>query len=90
MTNDSLRWYKSSYSNNGGSCVEVALDPVWVKSTHSDNGGTCVEWAPGHAATTGAVPVRDSKNPGGPVLTVPATAFASFVTGVKAGEFDTV
>ncbi|MEV3952294.1 DUF397 domain-containing protein, partial [Streptomyces halstedii] len=60
MTNDSLRWYKSSYSNNGGSCVEVALDPVWVKSTHSDNGGTCVEWAPGHAATTGAVPVRDS------------------------------
>ncbi|WP_031081767.1 DUF397 domain-containing protein [Streptomyces sp. NRRL WC-3549] len=67
MTNDSLRWYKSSYS---------------------DNGGTCVEWAPGHAATTGAVPVRDSKNPGGPVLTVPATAFTAFVTGVKAGKLD--
>ncbi|MET9807680.1 DUF397 domain-containing protein [Streptomyces halstedii] len=69
MTTASLRWYKSSYSNNGGDCIEVAAN---------------------HTATTGAVPVRDSKNPGGPVLTVPATAFASFVTGVKAGEFDTV
>ncbi|WP_063834497.1 DUF397 domain-containing protein [Streptomyces griseolus] len=45
--------------------------PAWVKSSYSGNGGTCVEWAPGHAATTGAVPVRDSKNPGGPVLTGP-------------------
>ncbi|MER5745420.1 DUF397 domain-containing protein [Streptomyces sp. NPDC002225] len=38
----------------------------------------------------GAVPVRDSKNPGGPVLSVPASSFASFVAGVKAGEFGTV
>lgn len=25
---ESLRWFKSSYSSNGGSCVEVAADLV--------------------------------------------------------------
>ncbi|WP_426498618.1 DUF397 domain-containing protein [Streptomyces sp. D54] len=62
----------------------------WVKSSYSDNGGSCVEWAPTTAATTGTVPVRDSKDPGGPALGVPAAAFAAFVAGVKAGDFDTV
>ncbi|MCX4547345.1 DUF397 domain-containing protein [Streptomyces sp. NBC_01267] len=28
MTTDSLRWFKSSYSSNGGQCVEVAADLV--------------------------------------------------------------
>lgn len=69
MTTDSPRWFKSSYSNNGGACVEVAANV---------------------AASRGTVPVRDSKHPSGPVLTVPANAFASFVAGVKAGEFGTV
>ncbi|MCX2969842.1 MULTISPECIES: DUF397 domain-containing protein [Streptomyces] len=27
-TTDSLRWFKSSYSNNGGNCVEVAANLV--------------------------------------------------------------
>ncbi|MFG2669960.1 DUF397 domain-containing protein [Streptomyces sp. NPDC048445] len=62
----------------------------WVKSSYSGNGGSCVEWAPSSASATGRVPVRDSKDPSGPVLTVPADAFASFVTGVKAGGFGTV
>ncbi|WP_435969933.1 DUF397 domain-containing protein [Streptomyces sp. Qhu_M48] len=31
------------------------------------------------------LPVRDSKRPTGPVLTLPATAFAAFVAGVKDG-----
>ncbi|MEU2065900.1 DUF397 domain-containing protein [Streptomyces anulatus] len=61
----------------------------WVKSSYS-NSGSCVEWAPNTAATTGTVPVRDSKNPGGPALGVHAAAFATFVAGVKAGDFDTV
>ncbi|GAB7075672.1 DUF397 domain-containing protein [Streptomyces sp. JCM 18897] len=26
MTTESLAWFKSSYSSNGGSCVEVAAD----------------------------------------------------------------
>ncbi|MFF9083146.1 DUF397 domain-containing protein [Streptomyces rubiginosohelvolus] len=62
--------------------------PQWVKSSYSDNGGTCVEWAPATASATGIVPVRDSKNPGGPALVLAADAFASFVAGVKAGGFD--
>ncbi|MBW1601419.1 DUF397 domain-containing protein [Streptomyces sp. JJ66] len=60
--------------------------PHWVKSSYSGNGGTCVEWAPGVAAATGAVPVRDSKSPAGPVLSVSPAAFSAFVAGVKAGE----
>lgn len=63
---------------------------LWSKSSYSGNGGTCVEWAPAHASVTGVVPVRDSKDPHGPVLSVPARAFASFVAGVKAGEFGSV
>ncbi|MFW3461908.1 DUF397 domain-containing protein [Streptomyces microflavus] len=62
----------------------------WVKSSYSNNGGTCVEWAPHTASTTGLVPVRDSKNTTGPVLSIPAAAFSAFVTGVKAGDFGTV
>ncbi|MER5493883.1 DUF397 domain-containing protein [Streptomyces sp. NPDC002490] len=58
----------------------------WVKSSYSNNGGTCVEWAPAHAADHGTVPVRDSKNPNGPVLALPTLAFTSFVTGIKAEE----
>ncbi|WP_030779284.1 DUF397 domain-containing protein [Streptomyces sp. NRRL S-920] len=52
----------------------------WVKSSYSSgDGGQCVEWAPEYAATTGEVPVRDSKKPGGPILTVPAAAWTAFV-----------
>ncbi|MET8501722.1 DUF397 domain-containing protein [Streptomyces microflavus] len=58
----------------------------WVKSSYSGNGGSCVEWAPRTASTTGLVPVRDSKNTTGPVLSIPAAAFSAFVSGVKSGE----
>ncbi|WP_445394721.1 DUF397 domain-containing protein [Streptomyces sp. LE64] len=60
----------------------------WVRSSYSGSGGTCVEWAPGGAAVTGAVPVRDSKVPVGPVLSFPVAAFSSFVAGVRAGRLD--
>ncbi|MFD7431156.1 DUF397 domain-containing protein [Streptomyces sp. NPDC059818] len=66
MTTESLRWFKSSYSSNGGDCVEVAVNLV---------------------AAQGVVPVRDSKSMSGPVLSVPADSFVSFVAGVKAGGF---
>ncbi|MFJ1612277.1 DUF397 domain-containing protein [Streptomyces sp. NPDC088251] len=69
MTTESPRWFKSSFSENGGQCIEVAANLVVPR---------------------GVVPVRDSKNLGGPVLNVPAGSFASFVAGVKAGEFGTV
>ncbi|MGP3966451.1 DUF397 domain-containing protein [Streptomyces sp. 6N223] len=55
----------------------------WVKSSHSNNnGGSCVEWAPTTAATTGTVPVRDSKNPTGRALTFPAAAWTAFVSTI--------
>ncbi|MFE4374011.1 DUF397 domain-containing protein [Streptomyces sp. NPDC056835] len=64
----------------------------WSKSSYSDNGGQCVEVAANLADSRGIVPVRDSKNPSGPVLNVPAGAFASFVAGIKDkdGDFNAV
>ncbi|MCX4725740.1 DUF397 domain-containing protein [Streptomyces sp. NPDC090052] len=66
--------------------MSVTNEPRWYKSSYSSNGGNCVEVAPNLAALRGIVPVRDSKNPGGPVLSIPASAFAAFVAGVKGGE----
>ncbi|MYU51801.1 MULTISPECIES: DUF397 domain-containing protein [Streptomyces] len=63
--NESPRWFTSSYSNNGGSCVEVAANLT---------------------VSRGIVPVRDSKNPHGPVLTFASAAWSEFVGGVKADE----
>lgn len=59
----------------------------WVKSSYSNGaGGGCVEWAPAYVSA-GTVPVRDSKDPGGPALVFAPGAWASFVAGVKGGEF---
>ncbi|MFE6687635.1 DUF397 domain-containing protein [Streptomyces sp. NPDC057743] len=55
----------------------------WVRSTYSNNGGQCVEWAPEHAAATGEVLVRDSKDPNGPQLTLTPSAFAGLVAFAK-------
>ncbi|MBK0377172.1 DUF397 domain-containing protein [Streptomyces sp. RB110-1] len=68
MVIESARWFTSSYSNNGGDCVEVAANL---------------------ATSRGIVPVRDSKVMDGPVVSVPVTAFAAFVAGVRGGTFDT-
>ncbi|MFJ8336465.1 DUF397 domain-containing protein [Streptomyces sp. NPDC094437] len=62
--------------------------PNWFKSSYSDNGGTCVEAAANLVATHGTVPVRDSKNPAGPVLDFPVAAFGHFVSSVKSGKFN--
>ncbi|MFF2939989.1 DUF397 domain-containing protein [Streptomyces niveus] len=69
MTTETPRWFTSSYSSNGGQCVEVAANL---------------------AVSQGIVPVRDSKNPTGPVLNFSAGPFASFTAGVHAGKFGTV
>ncbi|MCY0941704.1 DUF397 domain-containing protein [Streptomyces antarcticus] len=61
----------------------MRAEPRWVASSYSNNGGDCVEVATNLVASRGVVPVRDSKNPGGPVLEVGAGAFAVFVDGVS-------
>lgn len=48
----------------------------WTKSTYSAN-GDCVEV---RALPAAAVSVRDSKNPGGPVLNFDPAAWETFVT----------
>ncbi|MET8541446.1 DUF397 domain-containing protein [Kitasatospora sp. NPDC004799] len=60
---------------------------AWFKSSHSNNGGSCVEVAPG---LPGLAPVRDSKDPEGPVLVFPVGAWESFVAAVRSGEFGEV
>jgi hypothetical protein len=80
-----IEWRKSSYSgSNGGDCVECTVTggAAWRTSSYSGNtGGECVEVADG--CPTGAVPVRDSKNPAGPVVTVGAGAWRAFVDGLR-------
>lgn len=79
-----VAWRKSSFSAGNGDCVEVA----WQKSSHSAGNGACVEvgWrtssfsaGSGNCVEVGSAPpallVRDSKNPGGPVLSF-AQAFS--------------
>ncbi|MFF2022340.1 DUF397 domain-containing protein [Streptomyces sp. NPDC058171] len=56
-----------------------------MKSSHSgDNGGDCIEVAPG---IPDYVPVGDTKTPHAPALFASRTAWATFVTGVKDGNF---
>lgn len=58
---------------------------VWRKSTRSGpNCDNCVEVA----FVDGAIAVRDSKDPEGPVLIFTPAEWDAFVGGVKDGEFD--
>ncbi|MDQ1018192.1 DUF397 domain-containing protein [Streptomyces afghaniensis] len=53
---------------------------VWHKSSYSDGGQTnCLEVADNHP---GIVPVRDSKQPHGPILVFRSGSWASFLTYV--------
>ncbi|MET8680415.1 DUF397 domain-containing protein [Streptomyces sp. NPDC004647] len=89
-----LTWFKSSYSGNeGGECIEVAVE--WRKSSYSGSeGGDCVEVsAPWHksshsgnegecievATCPDTVHVRDSKDATGPSLSFTPDAWSSFL-----------
>ncbi|MFJ6618431.1 DUF397 domain-containing protein [Kitasatospora sp. NPDC091335] len=64
----------------------AAVDLIWRKSSFSGAQSNCIEIA---AGVTEVVPVRDSKDPNGPALLFPAEAWASFLSGVKSGDFPT-
>ena len=53
----------------------------WRKSSYSSQNGACVELA---TNLPGMVAIRDSKDPGGPSLLVPAAEWRAFVRGLKA------
>ncbi|MFG2879408.1 DUF397 domain-containing protein [Streptomyces sp. NPDC048337] len=56
----------------------------WRKSSYSNqDGGACVEVSDDFIAV---VPVRDSKNPHGPALVIPASGWSAFVSAVKDGH----
>ncbi|WKK21650.1 DUF397 domain-containing protein [Streptomyces olivoreticuli] len=62
----------------------------WVKSSYSSGeGGMCVDWAPKVAAAGGIVPIRDSKNPAGPTLSLPPRAWSSFITALAEDRIST-
>jgi hypothetical protein len=60
---------------------------AWRRSSHSGQGGNCVEVADGFP---GIMPVRDSKDPHGPILIFGADAWSAFVAGAKGGDFLTL
>ncbi|MEU0989948.1 DUF397 domain-containing protein [Streptomyces sp. NPDC005953] len=57
---------------------------TWRKSSYSNqDGGACIEVSDDF---DGTIPVRDSKNPHGPVLVFPSGEWSSFVTAVKGSQ----
>jgi hypothetical protein len=61
----------------------MSLSPTWKKSSRSASAsGNCVEIA----TVPGAVAVRDSKDPEGPVLIIGPAAWVSFLGSIQAGE----
>jgi hypothetical protein len=62
------------------------LGPVaWRKSRASNPSGDCIEVA---ALDSGAVAVRNSRDPHGPALVYTRAEIAAFLQGAKDGEFD--
>ncbi len=58
---------------------------TWRKSSYSSGGGQdCVEVA----NVPGAVAIRDSKDPDGPVHVVTREAFHDLITRIKRGDLD--
>jgi Domain of unknown function (DUF397) len=63
----------------------MALGPEWIKSSLSYANGNCVEMK---ELSDGAVLVRNSRHPDGPVLKFTAAEWADFIAGARNGEFN--
>ncbi|WP_405879766.1 DUF397 domain-containing protein [Streptomyces sp. NBC_01136] len=61
------------------SAHELTPEQNWFKSSYSDPGQNCVE----AARIPPAIALRDSKNPAGPALLLPPTAWTAFVTHIR-------
>ena len=60
----------------------------WRKSSASNPTGNCVELADLDELRPGAIAVRNSRHPNGPVLVYTRAEMAAFFSGIRAGEFD--
>jgi hypothetical protein len=69
-------WRKSTASANNGACAEVG---AWRKSSASAGQGECAEVGQDGAV----VGVRDSQDPGGPVLAFGAGPWTEFLARVR-------
>jgi hypothetical protein len=58
----------------------------WRKSRRSVGNGACVEVAP----ASGAVAVRDSTDPVGPMVRYSVQAWQMFIAGTKLGSYDVI
>ena len=58
---------------------------AWRKSRASNPSGDCIEVAP---LASGAVAVRNSRDPQGPALVYTRAEIDAFIKGAKDGEFD--
>jgi Domain of unknown function (DUF397) len=58
---------------------------AWRKSSASNPSGDCIEVAP---LASGAVAVRNSRDPHGPALVYTRAEIDAFIKGAKDGEFD--
>jgi hypothetical protein len=59
---------------------------AWRKSSYSGgNEGQCIEAADVRESHDG-IAIRDSKNPAGPALLLPAAAFSTFIAAAATGE----
>ncbi len=55
----------------------------WVKSSYSFSNGNCTEVAAAPGQAGAVVGVRDSQDPGGPVLAFSAASWAEFLARVR-------
>jgi hypothetical protein len=85
-TTTNARRESSSDTQKGNGNVDMGepMAPIaWVKSRRCES-GTCVEVA----SVSGAILMRDSKNPGGPMLRFSTPGWSAFVAGLRAGDFE--